>query len=158
MNIFTLDSLETRFHCVSMGCVSFRRMYELLIAFKGKYDNIIGFQPTGWAFGKSIANVTRRRNGNNVIYGVPYRYYQNVRSLISCLMLIAQLYSLLPVVVLIHSHYSEHSSYNELKEFVSWLKPKTVIPTVDCDTEEKVKVCCCVAVSISCTHRHCRQS
>lgn len=35
---------------------------------------------------------------------------------------------------------SEHSNFNELREFVNWLQPVEIIPTVDCETPEKVKV------------------
>ncbi len=35
--------------------------------------------------------------------------------------------------------HSEHSSYEELKTFVAWINPEQLIPTVDCDTPEKVK-------------------
>jgi hypothetical protein len=33
---------------------------------------------------------------------------------------------------------SEHSNFNELRACISWLKPNKIIPTVDCDSPEKV--------------------
>lgn len=34
--------------------------------------------------------------------------------------------------------YSEHSSYDELADFIACMRPKRVVPTVDCSTQEKV--------------------
>ena len=34
--------------------------------------------------------------------------------------------------------YSEHSSFSELKEFVSFCKPHKIVPTVDCSTQARV--------------------
>ena len=48
-------------------------MRELHNFYKTKYKSIIGFQPTGWAFGQSISNITKRKSGPVTIYGVPYR-------------------------------------------------------------------------------------
>lgn len=86
--------------------------------YKSKYSHIIGFQPTGWAFGKTINKITKRKSGPFTVYGVPYR-------------------STCPRICLICS---EHSNYDELREFVAWIKPDILIPTVDCNTPEKVKV------------------
>lgn len=49
-------------------------MQELHGFFKKQYKYIVGFQPTGWAFGKSISKMTRRRSGPMTIYAVPYRF------------------------------------------------------------------------------------
>jgi len=107
MSLFTTDCASTNFHVVSMGMISFESMQKLKEkSFHNKYDQIIGIQPTGWSFGKSVTKVTKRQSKSCTIYGVPY---------------------------------SEHSSYNELLEFVSWIKPKRIIPTVDCSTPQKVK-------------------
>jgi len=35
--------------------------------------------------------------------------------------------------------YSEHSSFWELKSFVDWIKPLTIIPTVNCHSSEKIQ-------------------
>lgn len=37
--------------------------------------------------------------------------------------------------------YSEHSSFTELREFVAWLTPIRILPTVNCYSEAKLSVC-----------------
>lgn len=125
LSVFTTNGSDSCFHVVPMGFVSFKsilfavlqvvqfcadkipEMAELYHFYKGKFKNIIGFQPTGWSMGKSISKVTRRKSGPFTIYGVPY---------------------------------SEHSNYQELRTFVAWIKPTTIIPTVDCSSPQKVEV------------------
>lgn len=33
--------------------------------------------------------------------------------------------------------YSEHSSFNELRDFVRWLQPRNIIPSVNNDRQDK---------------------
>eukprot|EP01117_Protostelium_nocturnum_P011392 TRINITY_DN4131_c0_g1_i6.p1 TRINITY_DN4131_c0_g1~~TRINITY_DN4131_c0_g1_i6.p1 ORF type:complete len:781 (-),score=370.54 TRINITY_DN4131_c0_g1_i6:7-2205(-) len=89
----TTDPSQTNLHVVSMAFLNFKRMWELHQQFKNKYTKVIGFQPTGWAFGKTIQSITKKTSGALELYGVPY---------------------------------SEHSNYNELREFVDFVKPKKV--------------------------------
>ena len=106
----TADDGATNLHVVPMALVTFKRMGELLSHYKGRFDTVIGFVPTGWTArpGQRAPRAgggccTRRTKGALVLYNVPY---------------------------------SEHSSFDELRAFLRWLRPLHVVPSVGGDTPE----------------------
>lgn len=84
MSIFTTTAADSCFHVVPMGFVSFNRMYQLLSFYKSRFSRVVGFLPTGWAFGKSISRTTKRTSGPLTIFGVPYSEHSNYNELRSC--------------------------------------------------------------------------
>lgn len=94
-------------HAVPMWNINFPRMKSILRYYRGRYNAIVAFKPTGWSAGRGgrQTKTTRRRSNRQqsdtmVIYEVPY---------------------------------SEHSSFSEMKEFVDWLGPNKIIPHVGND-------------------------
>jgi DNA cross-link repair 1A protein len=83
----------------------------MLVEYSANYDKIIAIKPTGWTFSSKSCKSTF-----------------NVKSL--------KPQYLTPKITLVPLPYSEHSSFSELKMFVEALKPKTVIPTVNMETEK----------------------
>jgi len=119
----TTDPTETDIHVVPMGLAGelwpfFRPNYlechkyakELKTAVP--YSRVVAFIPTGWAecSNWNKKNAVCRRNCNGVDVEI---------RLVS---------------------YSEHSSYSELVEFVEFLNPRKVIPTVFKDEHDKRKI------------------
>lgn len=72
-----IDSDElTNFHAVPMGCVSFKRMQHISAHYRGRYDTVVGFAPSGFAGkpGRSAKHGGRKRRqkGSFIVYSVPY--------------------------------------------------------------------------------------
>ncbi|KAG2635239.1 uncharacterized protein LOC120660765 [Panicum virgatum] len=106
MNWFTANEAESHIHVVPMWTLaSFKRMKYLSNQYAGRYDLIVAFCPTGWAFGKGKKKTPgkRLRQGSIIRYEVPY---------------------------------SEHSSFTELQEFVKFISPEHIIPSVNNDGPE----------------------
>ncbi|RLN35458.1 uncharacterized protein C2845_PM03G35700 [Panicum miliaceum] len=106
MNWFTANEAESHIHVVPMWTLaSFKRMKYLSNQYAGRFDLIVAFCPTGWAFGKGKKKTPDKRwqQGSIIRYEVPY---------------------------------SEHSSFTELQEFVKFISPEHIIPSVNNDGPE----------------------
>ena len=102
-SMLTTDDSETNLHAVPLWMISHKHMTNSLKFYRGRFTNVVGFQPTGWTHTRDTSSTKagrRRKKGTIITYQVPY---------------------------------SEHSSYSELKEFVSWLRPRSIIPSVNND-------------------------
>ena len=93
----------TRWRVVPMGQLRAPKLRELLGQLRARFDAIVAFRPTGWAYGRGgaaagAAGRTMRLAGNVTVVEVPY---------------------------------SEHSSYDELLQCVRDLQPRKVVATVD---------------------------
>ena len=96
-------------HIVTMGQLSWKRMKNILRYYKGKYSTVVSFKPTGWSLGRQNKGCERR--GGRTARGKG-------------------------TLVLYEVPYSEHSSFEELRDFVQWLQPGKIIPSVGCGTEQ----------------------
>jgi len=111
-DIFTLNPNETPLHVVPWNFLGevwpfFRPNYAApmhYIAARGA-TRMVGFVPTGWVSSSGMKNETKTTE-----------FPISIRSRDACEI------HLVP--------YSEHSSYDELQQFVGWLKPHEVVPTV----------------------------
>ncbi|CAL5074130.1 unnamed protein product [Urochloa decumbens] len=106
MHWFTANEAESHIHVVPMWTLaSFKRMKYLSNQYAGRFDLIVAFCPTGWAFGKGKRRTPGKRwqQGSIIRYEVPY---------------------------------SEHSSFTELQEFVKFISPEHIIPSVNNDGPE----------------------
>ncbi|KAF8695396.1 hypothetical protein HU200_037629 [Digitaria exilis] len=106
MHWFTANESESHIHVVPMWTLaSFKRMKFLSNQYAGRFDLIVAFCPTGWAFGKGKKKTPGKRwqQGSIIRYEVPY---------------------------------SEHSSFTELQEFVKFISPEHIIPSVNNDGPE----------------------
>ncbi|KIZ07917.1 DNA cross-link repair 1A protein [Monoraphidium neglectum] len=104
-SMLTTDHLETNMHAVPMRQVTMEAMEALLLRYKGRYTTVVGFCPTGWSQVRSSKGLTRGRRNQA------------------------------GTVVLYQVPYSEHSSFDELRDFVAWFRPKRIIPSVNNDRD-----------------------
>jgi len=108
--LLTTDDAETNLHAVPLWMVSHKHMANALRHYRGRFTNVVGFQPTGWNHqrdtSKTKALGRRRQKGTIIIYQVPY---------------------------------SEHSSFDELRGFVEWLCPRNILPSVNNDSGPKAQ-------------------
>jgi len=101
--LLTTDDSKTNLHAVPLWMISQKHMAKTLKYYRGRFTNIVGFQPTGWTHARDTTSAKagrRRQKGTLITYQVPY---------------------------------SEHSSFSELKEFVKWLRPTSITPSVNND-------------------------
>ncbi|CAA0838560.1 sterile alpha motif (SAM) domain-containing protein [Striga hermonthica] len=100
MQWFTLNEQESHIHVVPMWAIgSFKRLQHMSDQYKGRFNLIVAFSPTGWSFVKGKKSTGKRwQKGTIIRYEVPY---------------------------------SEHSSFTELKEFVKFISPVNIIPSVN---------------------------
>ena len=105
----TDSSSNARIHLMEMGKVkNFKHLFDYLESNSSKYDHILSIVPTGWTHQKGSTSESSLEN-------MKIKTFKNKLSQLE-----------IP--------YSEHSSFSELKRFVTFLKlssAKSVIPTVN---------------------------
>lgn len=151
---------------VPMRQVSLAAMEALLQRYKGRYTAVVGFQPTGWVHGggggggsggrsSSRAKSTKRlQRGTVVLYQVSrgWRACMIARACSAACMLAVRMP---PMCAPGHAPdiapataadgtcaqvpYSEHSSFEELRAFLAWFRPLSVIPSVNNDGGTKLR-------------------
>ena len=89
----------TRWRVVTMAHLRAPRLRQMLAENRGRFEAIVAFRPTGWAFGRGGGGAGRtiKLGGGVSIVEVPY---------------------------------SEHSSFEELKQCVRDLRPRKIVATV----------------------------
>ncbi|KAJ3113485.1 hypothetical protein HDU96_003352 [Phlyctochytrium bullatum] len=102
--LITRDPSAARVHITSMDVLRHDRLEEYRATHAPNTPCVLGFRPTGWSFEKAASCAT--------LLGRP-SLSKDAR------------------VAVVSVPYSEHSSFNELKQFVSGLRPRKVIPTVN---------------------------
>lgn len=104
---FTLNEHESNIHIVPMWTIaSFKRLKQLSCQYAERFSLIVAFSPTGWTFGKG--KKTAGRAGRRWQQGTIIRY---------------------------EVPYTEHCSFDELREFVKLISPVKIIPSVNKDSE-----------------------
>jgi len=107
--LFTCNPLETHVHVVPLWTLTLKRMEQTKRRVRGRYSTIIGIQPTGWTFKQSapLRGVASTKVGNGLLTRT---------SSGSC--------------IIYGCPYSEHSSFLELRDFVRFIRPSKIVPTV----------------------------
>ncbi|KAM8781755.1 DNA cross-link repair 1A protein isoform 1-T2 [Rhynchonycteris naso] len=100
-DLITTDMCSSIVHLLPMMQINLKGLQSHLKKFNGRYDQILAFRPTGWTHSNKLTRIT----------DIVPQTKGNI-----------SIYGI---------PYSEHSSYLEMKRFVQWLKPQTVIPTVN---------------------------
>ena len=121
----TTNPAETNFHVVPMMHIRMDNLQERLRAEGGRFDHVVGFRPTGW----SVAGKGSAGGGGQATLTPTGQLSRGVRSM-------GKRQGRGPAVIY-SVPYSEHSSFSELREFVRWLEPAEVIPTVGNDCGPK---------------------
>ncbi|GMP29940.1 hypothetical protein CsSME_00004837 [Camellia sinensis var. sinensis] len=85
-----------------MSSLRFEALEHYLKPYMNQYTAVLAFRPTGWTYSETIGN---------------------------CLDLIKP--TSRGIVTIYGVPYSEHSSFTELQEFVQFLRPDKIIPTVN---------------------------
>lgn len=73
--LITESDEGTNFHAVPMACVSFKRMGHISAHYRGRYDTVVGFAPSGFGAAPSRSakhGGRKRQKGSFIIYSVPY--------------------------------------------------------------------------------------
>ncbi|XP_037493173.1 DNA cross-link repair protein SNM1 isoform X2 [Jatropha curcas] len=93
---------DTPLHVVPISSLRFETLKDYLKTYINQYAAVLAFRPTGWTYSESVGK---------------------------------QLDLIRPIskgnITIYGVPYSEHSSFTELKEFVEFLKPDKIVPTVN---------------------------
>ncbi|KAL0921107.1 hypothetical protein M5K25_008142 [Dendrobium thyrsiflorum] len=89
-------------HVLPLSCLRYENLKEYLKTCKQQFQTVLAFRPTGWTYSESTAS-----------------HLDLIRPVIK------------GDVTIYGVPYSEHSSFTELREFVKFLKPEKIIPTVN---------------------------
>lgn len=107
--LLTSNHEVTNLHAIALWKITVDSMHQILQRYGTRYSNIIGFRPTGWSYQKGMEKTKRGKCQRSG-------------------------------KITIHQvPYSEHSSYLELRDFVQWLDPIRIIPSVGNDQGPKLK-------------------
>lgn len=101
--VLTSDVASTRWRVVPMCHLKADRLKALLRASGGRFTGCVAFRPTGWCFGRGGASAGAA--------GRTVRLSQDV--------------------TICEVAYSEHSSFDELRDCVQTLRPRRIVSTVD---------------------------
>ena len=107
--LLTSDDSETSLHAVPLWMITEQHMVKSLKYYRGRYTNVVGFKPTGWTHSRDMSSTKAGRRRQK------------------------------GTVITYSVPYSEHSSFNELTEFVDWLRPRVIIPSVNNDGGPKLQ-------------------
>ncbi|QDZ20400.1 DNA cross-link repair protein [Chloropicon primus] len=119
--LVTPNDTETNIHAVPLfHTKNQKRMEAILKYYKGRYTGIIAICPTGWSLDSSAQSQSKLTQFSPQGKGRA--------NFISC--------RRKGKVVTYSVPYSEHSSFEEMRSFVSWLQPKEVVPFVKVSDEE----------------------
>ncbi|XP_031489722.1 DNA cross-link repair protein SNM1 isoform X1 [Nymphaea colorata] len=108
------DGHETPLHVLPISMLSFERLKQYLDGYR-QFASVLAFRPTGWTYSEKI--------GEQLDLIKPKSKGR---------------------ITIYGVPYSEHSSYLELKEFVQFLQPEKIIPTVNVGnaaTRDKMQKC-----------------
>lgn len=98
----TTDGTSTPLHVLPLGCLNPQRLMAHMKSFGSMHDTVLAFRPTGWTYNEKV--------GTHLELIKP-RNSGNI-----------SVYGV---------PYSEHSSFTELREFVQFLRPGVIVPTVN---------------------------
>jgi DNA cross-link repair 1A protein len=105
--LLTTDDGATNLHAVPLWMVTAKHMAAALKHYRGRFTSVVGFQPTGWTHERATAAAPKGRRRQK------------------------------GAIITYSVPYSEHSSFAELRAFVEWLRPPTILPHVGNDGGEK---------------------
>lgn len=109
------DGKATCLHVLPMSALKFERLDEHLKVYREQYGAVLAFRPTGWTYSEKV--------GEHLDMIRPTSRGK---------------------VTIYGVPYSEHSSFTELREFVQFLRPDKIIPTVNisnAESREKMQSC-----------------
>ncbi|XP_031288222.1 DNA cross-link repair protein SNM1 [Pistacia vera] len=93
---------DTLLHVLPISALRFETLKDYLKSYTNQYAAVLAFRPTGWTYSESM--------GNQLSFIKP---------------------SSRGNITIYGVPYSEHSSFTELREFVQFLRPDKIIPTVN---------------------------
>ncbi|KAL2939502.1 DNA cross-link repair protein SNM1 [Bienertia sinuspersici] len=96
------DGKDTPLHVLPISSLKHETLRNYLKTYQNQFNAVVAFRPTGWTFSESVGNQLDLIKPNSK---------GNI-----------QIYGV---------PYSEHSSFTELQEFVQFLRPNKIIPTVN---------------------------
>jgi len=79
--LITSDPSMARIHIGSMGIASFKGAKLRLREHRSRFSNVVAIRPTGWTWKAGGTGITRRQQGNCVVYDVSYSEHSSFSEL-----------------------------------------------------------------------------
>ena len=122
------DDTKTNVHAVPLGYTrSHKKLESILKHYKGKYTGVVAVCPTGW----SLDQQAQAQPKLTAFCGARGKPSTAMEPFVTC--------KRKGRVVTYSVPYSEHSSYDELRSFVSWLQPKELLPFVRVSDQDALR-------------------
>ncbi|KAI1208735.1 DRMBL-domain-containing protein [Annulohypoxylon truncatum] len=134
--LMTSNPFEAQVHMQSLAEIRAETLQEYLNGYKGHFDRIIGFRPSGWNY-RGGASTAKNVPANTSPMSVPTTgilHGPAWRTRFSSKDLVAQRGSTSQAMCF-GVPYSEHSSFRELALFLMTLRIEKVVPTVNVGSE-----------------------
>ncbi|KAG0469528.1 hypothetical protein HPP92_016228 [Vanilla planifolia] len=130
MKWFTTNEMESHIHVVPMWTIaSFKRMKYISNQYSDRYNLIVAFSPTGWTSGKGKKKSPARRLQQGTI----------IRNGLIAVRVSSGEEDMKNPKKMYEVPYSEHCSFPELKDFVLFISPEKIIPSVNNEGPDSAK-------------------
>ncbi|KAI8138571.1 DNA repair metallo-beta-lactamase-domain-containing protein [Fennellomyces sp. T-0311] len=123
-SLLTDDPLKAQVHVVPLGQIQEERLSQYLKSLQSRFSSVVAFRPTGWMFSRKTSPGVIARLSNASLTQITAAPSDRT-------VVLRPQKTTISTVRIYGVPYSEHSSFRELASFVSSLRIRRIVPTVN---------------------------